>query len=401
MLLQFTTILVCAANDLPSGPGAMAPNISTSSDGAVILSWLEPVESDRASMQFRFARFMNDQWSEVRTIVAGDRFFANWADLPRVIEMADGSLLASWLEMAGEGTYAYHVMLARSEDEGISWTNLDRAHDDESPTEHGFVSAAVVATHQQTPVFWLDGREIMPEDGDAAEGEHGGGEMQLRTTTVTASGAAEPSTLLDTRVCECCNTAAAMTSVGPIVVYRDRSEQEVRDISFVRWTGAGWSDPAPVARDGWTIDGCPVNGPAIAARGDAVAVAWFTNANDEPRIRIAFSANAGESFDPPVDVAGSAIGRVDMVMDDSVGVFLCWLGTSAPDAAIYLCRATPDGSMISAVKVADVSSARASGFPKIARIGDSEILIVWTDVDENGRATGLRSRTLPMFLLGE
>jgi hypothetical protein len=44
--------------------------------------------------------------------------------------------------------------------------------------------------------------------------------------------------LLDGRVCECCQTSSASTPDGMAVVYRDRSEKEVRDISIaLRMTG--------------------------------------------------------------------------------------------------------------------------------------------------------------------
>ena len=68
-----------------------------------------------------------------------------------------------------------------------------------------------------------------------------------------------------------------MTAEGPVVVYRDRSEaeKEIRDISIVRLKGKKWSAPRPVFQDGWRLNGCPVNGPAVAAAGRRVAVAWF------------------------------------------------------------------------------------------------------------------------------
>ena len=42
--------------------------------------------------------------------------------------------------------------------------------------------------------------------------------------------------VLDARACDCCQTDAAMTSAGPVVVYRNRTEEEIRDIYIARGT---------------------------------------------------------------------------------------------------------------------------------------------------------------------
>jgi len=95
--------------------------------------------------------------------------------------------------------------------------------------------------------------------------------MTLRFTTLDGEGHLGEEVLLDDRICDCCDTDAVLDAAGhPVIVYRDRSGTEVRDISMVRRTGDGWSAPAPVFEDGWTIAGCPVNGPAMAAFGDRV-----------------------------------------------------------------------------------------------------------------------------------
>src|SRR5262245_18891800 len=119
--------------------------------------------------------------------------------------------------------------------------------------------------------------------------------------------------MLDMKVCECCQTSAAMTDDGPVVVYRDSSDQEIRDISVIRLTDGKWSQPRWVAQDGWQINGCPVNGPAIAASGRRVAVAWFTGAAGAQNVKLAFSGDLGESFGETITVDdGSPLGRVDV-----------------------------------------------------------------------------------------
>lgn len=143
--------------------------------------------------------------------------------------------------------------------------------------------------------------------------------------------------------CECCQTDAAMTTGGAIVVYRDRTEAEIRDISFVRRDDDGWTRPEPVHSDGWVVPGCPVNGPAVAAggpQGRQVAVAWFTASGNRPRVQVAFSADAGAHFETPVAIdAESPVGRVDVALDDAGDAIVTWLGgVDASNAAVRLIR---------------------------------------------------------------
>src|SRR6185436_12033224 len=90
--------------------------------------------------------------------------------------------------------------------------------------------------------------------------------------------------LLDPDVCTCCQTVAALTDEGPIVAYRDHSSDETRDISVVSMQNGQWTRPRAVHRDGWRMNACPVNGPALIASGKRVAVAWYTGADEKPRV---------------------------------------------------------------------------------------------------------------------
>lgn len=364
--------------DPPATDGSFAPNLCVSGDRA-ILSWLETVETDPAenrSFRLRFAFFENSQWSPPRTIIEDVEFFANWADVPSVAIARNGTLLAHWLEKSGPGTFAYDVRLARSTDEGETWHLLGPAHNDGTKTEHGFVS--LVPESEGVRAFWLDGRKMeIDDEEDTDDSGHGNGSMTLRTALVTDQ--VTQGMLLDDRICECCGTSAVMTSQGPLIAYRDRDLDETRDIWFVRYDGMEWTSPAPVHIDGWRIAGCPVNGPAVAAKASLVVVTWYTGAGNQQQIRVAFSHDDGATFNKPVIVDPSgAMGRVDVVLDDSGQAIICWLDSTLMAGAIVACRVSPDGSMGKIVTLADTSTARSSGFPKLGRVGD-DLLLIWTE----------------------
>ncbi|MHB1225254.1 MAG: hypothetical protein ACYC2G_14600, partial [Gemmatimonadaceae bacterium] len=252
----------------PAGPGSAEPNIAVAPDGGVYLSWLEPTGED--SHALRFASLTDTTWSAAATIVERGDMFVNWADFPSLLPLGGGRLAAHWLER-GPLRGAYDVRLVQSLDGGASWSEPVTPHSDGTPTEHGFVS--LWPAGDSVAAVWLDGRQYAPGSG----GEHElRNEMTLVTATVAADGGVAAEQTLDRRTCDCCQTAMAMTARGPLVVYRDRTAEEVRDISAVRLVDGAWTEPAPVANDGWTIAACPVNGPAVAARGDTAVVVWFT-----------------------------------------------------------------------------------------------------------------------------
>lgn len=356
----------------PAGPGSGEPFLSTDGDD-VYLSWLEAVSED--DHELRFSRLEGEGWSEPRTIARSDRFFVNWADFPSLTPGSDGTLWAHWLERGEEGGYDYGVRVVRSDDGGTTWSEPLTPHDDRSPTEHGFVST--VPFPGGMGFAWLDGRRYAagPDGGEPTQ------EMTLHYRFVGSDGTPGAETLVDGRVCDCCQTASAMTSEGPVTVYRNRSQEEIRDIYVARMSGGEWTEGRPVHDDGWEIAGCPVNGPAVVAEGMLVAVAWFTAAGDVPRVKVAFSRDGGATFAEPVIVDdGNPAGRVDLVMDDDA-VLVSWLErTGGEDAEIRVRRVAVDGTATSSASLVASAAGRASGFPRMIPTGTGELVLAWTDL---------------------
>ena len=78
------------------------------------------------------------------------------------------------------------------------------------------------------------------------------------------------------------------------------------------------TEPATAVSDGWMIAGCPVNGPALDADGERVALAWFTAAGEAPRVQLAFSTDGGATFEEARTIdADAPAGRVDVVLEPS------------------------------------------------------------------------------------
>lgn len=367
--------------ETPAPSGAFAPELRVDGDG-VFLTWIRTEEGESVVELVRWDP--GSGWGPVRQIVRGSDHFSNWADRPGVVRAPDGALVAWWLAKLGDGTYAYGIRLRRSEDEGATWSDLGLLHDDASQTEHGF--PAFVVDGPALRAFWLDGRATSD-----------GGAMQLRTALVGPAGP-EPSELLDARVCDCCSLDAGVVDDRLVVVYRDRSEAEVRDVSRVVRTVDGWTEPDPVSIDGWSIHGCPVNGPELAGG----VVAWFTAADETPRVRIARVAMAPESSATPagsddrpgriVD-AGSPLGRVDLARGEGRAVWVSWLAAADsgdPEGASVRVRSFgEDGALGPEIELGRTSGRRRAGVPRLERVGD-DLVAVWLEDRESGVA-GLRA----------
>jgi hypothetical protein len=356
----------------PAGPGSAQPNLAVAPGGRVYLSWLEPLAGGRHAL--RFATLDGDRWSAPGTVAEGADWFVNWADFPSLVALPDGSLAAHWLVRTGASSYAYAVNIARSFDGGKTWSAPLVPHRDGTETEHGFVSLLALRDGTLAAV-WLDGRETLPAAGDH---DHGGGPMTLRYVKIARDGALLDEARLDARVCDCCQTSAAMTTEGPVVAYRDRSDGELRDIAVVRLRDGRWSEPRPVFRDGWKIAGCPVNGPSIAAAGRRLAVAWFTAADEAPRVKLAFSNDAGARFSEPVVVDdGAPLGRVETLLLDDGSALVCWMESTPEGGAIRLRRVRAGGQRDAAVTIARSGTARSNGFPQLTRAGN-RLIVAWT-----------------------
>ena len=346
---------------VPAGPSASGPRLALDADGVPVLSWTQP---DGDGHRLQVARWTGAGWGTPETADAGADRFVNWADTPGAVPLAGGRMLAHVLTR-GPSAHAYDAQLRFGEDG--AWGELSLLNTDGRAAEHGFVSAVPLADGG-AGVVWLDGRN------QAGGAGHHAGDMTLRYAEFGAGGERRAETEVDARVCDCCPTALAATASGLIAAYRDRSRGEVRDVAVSRLVDGAWTEPAVPHADGWRIDGCPVNGPALAAQGDRVALAWFTAA-DSARVQLAVSDDGGATWGQPVRMDGGApIGRVGAAWLGDGRPAVTWLERDGEDALVQV--RTPGAA--ASRTVATVAGGRASGIPRVVALGE-RALVAWTD----------------------
>ena len=360
----------------PAAANTAQPQLSALGD-RVVLSW---VERSGENATLRFSERTDTGWTEGRTVASGANWFVNWADVPSVIPLQHESMAAHWLQKSAASTYAYDVRIAFSRDRGRTWSRSVTPHHDGTQTEHGFASLFPMPG-QGLGVAWLDGRQMKQ---GAHEGM-GAGNMSLRGALFAPDGNQASEMGIDDRVCECCPSAAAITADGPIVAYRNRTSDEIRDIYMSRLIAGKWTEPRAVHNDNWRIAACPVNGPALSAKGRDVAIAWFTAVGDEGHAYAAFSSNAGETFGAPVRIDDvGTVGRVDVELLADGSAAVTWIEFANQRSDFRIRRVERNGARTASLAVSSIASGRSSGYPRLARRGN-ELIFAWTEPGERSQ----------------
>jgi hypothetical protein len=360
---QAPAALKVDALESPAGANSSVPQMTTAGD-RVVLSWVER-EGKKSSL--KFSERTASGWSMPRTVVASDSLMVNSADVPSVRAMPDG-FAAHWMVESGPDPEAYDLRVAWSAD-GKTWTAPVAPNRDKTMTQHGFATLFPLADGG-TGVIWLDGRATHGDEGD----------MQLRSATFDKAHKPLGDSLVDSRVCECCPTSAALSADGPIAAYRRRSMAEIRDIYVTRLTGTKWSMPVRVHADNFKIEACPINGPSVAASGKDVAVAWFTAPKEKESSYVAFSHDGGRTFGKATKVEDEGtLGRMQVALAADGAAIVGWVEFANEKSTFKVRRIDAAGARGPSVAVAQMSGTR---FPRLT-VAKNEAVVAWTESEKD------------------
>ena len=367
----------------PSGSMSGMPNLSTT-DGNIRLSW---IDTEEGMHHLRMASLGEEGFRDVQTISSGSDWFVNWADFPGMAHFPDGRAAAYWLQKSGPGTFHYDIHWKSYQDG--HWSEAKVLNEDGLRAEHGFVSMLPLPDGKLLAA-WLDGRNTAQEDAGEAMHTHDmhghTGAMSLRAALFDTDFVRLQEWELDDRICDCCQTTLASTPEGAILLYRDRSEEEIRDISYLLFDGEAWSTPQGLHADEWQIAGCPVNGPSAASHEDKVLAAWFTGAQGQVKLSYKWSTDGGKQFGPAVQLNEHAgPGRVHTTYLPERNTFaVVWLENKPPEGTwLMAAEIGKNGKLLRKWPVLKGTEARAGGFPRVAFDGEN-LIFAWTD-DTDGR----------------
>jgi hypothetical protein len=373
--------------DTPSTSGSRYPYLHSSGKG-MSMSWLQQLDSTRFALQVSI--FEEGKWSTAETVASSDQFFVNWADFPSLVTHKGKIIAAHWLQKVPGGTYAYHVKLSFRNTDG-SWTQAISPHTDNTSTEHGFVSLLALDQDHVLAV-WLDGRHTTG-GGHDNHNSHGKAAdedisdlstaMTLRSAVIGRDGRLSNEHEIDASVCDCCQTSLVATPTGAMVIYRNRNEYEIRDIAISRYNlrTHTWSAPEILHNDDWKINGCPVNGPRLAARNNSIVAVWFTMTEDTPMIKAMRSDNGGEHFGEVYYLDQKEVsGRVDVVIDQNEDAWISWIAQKEGASVMAMRQLSKQGKLSHTSYLSEISPKRGSGFPRMVWT-DSGLMLAWTQVE--------------------
>jgi len=352
--------------------GSVEAHWSTVQDGSPLLSWIEPVKG--GSYALRYAIRRDAQWSEPRTVVANRRFFRQPAESPSLISFPGGGLLAEWVEVPSDSSEAENIYVSASND-GAQWTPSVMVHKDRSPVQHALVSM-VASGDREASLVWLEA--LKGEDAPS----------NLKRTVVSSDGKVLKEESVDPDVCTCCPTSIVKTSRGLLVAYRDHTSKDIRDIAVVRFENGRWTPSKVLNADNWQINACPVNGASAAANGDSAAIAWYTEADDKPRVQLVFSSDAGTTFRKPIMVStGYALGHASAALNDEGGAFVSWMEEGDKSSRVLARFVSASGDAGPVVQVTE-GSTQSVGYPRLLHAG-KETWIAWGN-SANGKVQTAR-----------
>lgn len=337
--------------DPPAAPGSTLPALAVEGPTTVIkehqilMTWLEPAEF---GSRLRFARFSAGAWSEPITI-AVPVSPVDVTDRPSLTVIDTQAVRRTLVARTGE-------VVARSGDGGRTWTRLPAP---------ALPFASFAGGDKGGYVFWL------ALDGD-------------ESAKLLGSRILSGETLIDRRVAGRSGVAAAMTWDGPVVAYRDLNVDGSQNIAIVRRQDARWTPPHPVHPEEWRPDRKSSIGPGLAALRRQVVVAWYAEAENGPRVLVAFSSDAARSFGVPVEVAAkeaghSGSGPLDVALDDSGHAVILWeAATNSNEVTLSLARVSPDGGRGERLVLAKGPTNGMGGVAQIAAAGE-HIAVTWME----------------------
>src|SRR5690606_22561717 len=149
-----------------------------------------------------------------------------------------------------------------------TWSQPNYVHADTTSSKERSFAALTRLANGEIGACWLD----TPADARSMG-------RPVKFAATSGDQGFQNEVLIDSSACECCRTAISSDVDGHIVVvYRDITVDNIRDIAVSRSTDNGKSFTTPIAfsNDGWQVSGCPHNGPSVIQTAGATYATWFT-----------------------------------------------------------------------------------------------------------------------------
>lgn len=283
------------------------------------------------------------------------------------------------------------IRLSASTDGGRTFGAPWRVHADGLSGTRGWPSVAI-DQEERIHALWLDGRNAQAavpmaagaheHNASGAMAEHRMSPRQDVYRAVIDHDGHITEAQVAASVCFCCKTAVAMRHDGTgLAAWRHVFPGGVRDIAIGAFAEPTGEAPpfTRVSDDGWKIDGCPEDGPAVAVAGnDATHIAWPTLVPGHTPVKGVFYAVAdrGGAFTPRArldDGAGETAAHPQIAVAPEGDVAVVWESSTVGARRILLRHRAPDGRW----DAADTLNGDTAGtYPAVAA-SDGAWIVAW------------------------
>jgi hypothetical protein len=200
---------------------------------------------------------------------------------------------------------------------------------------------------------------------------------------------------IQTNVCFCCKTAVATAGEAVYAAFRHIFPGSLRDIAVARSTdnGATFRDLIRVSDDGWKIDACPDDGPAMVADGHGgIHIVWPTLvAGETPRKGIFYSTLSGDVFAPRLrlDSGDSDPAHPQLAADHHTNAAAVWDERTSGTRRIVF-RPVTNG----AAEPPQFFDGNSVSYPVVAA-GEGYWIVLWSVEGSDGRSV-IEGRRIPV-----
>lgn len=300
-----------------------------------------------------------------------------------------------WTAKGASGT---NLQSARSADAGRTFSTSAIVPGTDAAGNRGW--EAITADSQgQVHLVWLDHRRLAAADAaasssaPAAHHDHAAAGVAQRDGVAMAQlsdlyvanldGTAAPRGIAS-GVCYCCKTALTTSPGGRVnIAWRHVYPGNLRDIAFATSKDGGrtFSAPLRVSEDQWQLDGCPDDGPAMAAEsGGAVHVIWPTLVRDDkqqPTIGLFYAGSRdGGPFSPRVPLPTEGLPHHPQIALASGSLLAAWDELASGSRQLVVARAST-GSGALRFSRSIVAGSIGAVYPSLA-VTSQGALIAWT-----------------------
>lgn len=236
-----------------------------------VISWCETTgKSEEKSFYMAFFNAGSRSFSHPIAIPVEQNTSFHEEGMPKIAIKSNGTIIAVYetSNSTDSNKFAGFVHYIVSADKGKTWTRPACVHADSTKGKSHSFAVITRLSDGEIGACWLD---------ESLDRKAGGRPVKFARTN--ESNHFENELIIDSVACQCCRIAIHSNPGGKITVaFRDIVNDSIRDMSVTSSddNGKTFTPAVSFSKDGWVINGCPHNGPAVVAADKNIYATWFT-----------------------------------------------------------------------------------------------------------------------------